>query len=242
MTGSLEDSYAEIQEWLKDNTKRFAFKKLEREIISSGVCTECGACVSNCPVDALEADYSTGKYVPILTGKCTACGICYANCPRTYFYRDTLLGNVRSAWKAKAAATVEGVQDGGAVTALLKYMLESKRIEAAVVVHQDPDKPWMPVVKVAENAEEIDRSAGSFYTHAPTVQGVVQALKQGAKKLAVVGTSCNIDAVHNMEVSPSGPIKALKGAEAIKLGLFCTKSYNHPELVKFLADAGVDIK
>jgi coenzyme F420 hydrogenase subunit beta len=242
MTGPLEDSYTKIQDWLKENTKRFAFKKLEREIVTSGVCVECGACVENCPADALTGDYSSGKYVPTLTGKCIACGICYANCPRTYFYRDTLLGNVRSAWKARAVDRNESAQDGGAVTAILSYMLDTGRIDAAVVVQGDPDKPWMPIAKIARSAKEVAESSGSIYTHAPIVQGVVQAFKEGAKKIAVVGTSCNVDAIHNMEASPSGPIKGIKGAEAIQFGLFCTKSYDYPGLTKFLADQGVDIK
>ncbi|MFW9911911.1 MAG: Coenzyme F420 hydrogenase/dehydrogenase, beta subunit C-terminal domain [Candidatus Thorarchaeota archaeon] len=242
MTGALEESYAKIQDWLKENTKRFAFKKLEREIVASGVCVECGACVENCPVDALTGDYSTGKYVPTLTGKCTACGICYANCPRTYFYRTTLLGNVRSAWKARAVNRSESAQDGGAVTAIISNMLDSGRIDAAVVVQGNPDKPWMPIAKIARTAKEAAESSGSIYTHAPIVQGIVQALKEGSKKIAVVGTSCNIDAVHNMESSPSGPIGAIKGAEAIKFGLFCTKSYDYPSLTKFLKDQGIAIK
>jgi coenzyme F420 hydrogenase subunit beta len=242
MSGPLEESVEKIQEWLKENTKRFAFKKMEREIIKSGVCVECGACVENCPADALTGDYSTGKYVPTLTGKCIACGICYANCPRTYFYRDTLLGNVRSAWKAKAINRSESAQDGGAVTAIIANMLDSGRIDSAVVVESDPDKPWMPIAKIATSAKEVTESAGSFYTHAPIVKGVVQAFKDGAKKIAVVGTSCNLDAVHNMETSPSGPINRIKGAEAIRFGLFCTKSYDYPGLAKFLKDEGIEIK
>lgn len=242
MTDHLEDSYAKIQDWLKENTKRYAFKKLEREVIQSGVCTECGACVSNCPVDALSANYSSGIYVPELTGKCTACGICYANCPRTYFYREHLLGNVRSAWRARATGAAEGCQDGGAVTALLTSMLESGRIEGAVVVQKSEEKPWMPVVKLARNAEEVASSAGSIYTHAPIVEGVIEAMKAGLKKIAVVGTSCNIDAVHNMATLPSGIIGYLPKAEAITLGLFCTKSYEYPGLVEFLKNEGIDIK
>ncbi|MHA2002659.1 MAG: Coenzyme F420 hydrogenase/dehydrogenase, beta subunit C-terminal domain [Candidatus Thorarchaeota archaeon] len=242
MTNPLEKSSTEIQEWLKENTKRFAFKKMEREIIKSGVCVECGACVENCPVDALTSDYESGKYTPTLTGKCIACGMCYANCPRTYFYRDTLLGDVRSAWKAKAVNRSETAQDGGAVTAILSHMIDSGRIDSAVVVESNPDKPWMPVAKIAKSSEEVHRSAGSFYTHAPIVQGVVQAFKEGAKKIAVVGTSCNLDAVFNMENSPSGPIKRIKGAEAIRFGLFCTKSYDYPGLTDFLKGEGIDIK
>ncbi|MHA2140722.1 MAG: Coenzyme F420 hydrogenase/dehydrogenase, beta subunit C-terminal domain [Candidatus Thorarchaeota archaeon] len=242
MTNALEDSLSEIQDWLKANTRRWAFKKLEREIVTSGVCVQCAACVENCPVDALTGDYSSGKYVPILTGKCTACGICYANCPRTYFYRDTLLGNVRSAWKARAVNRSKGAQDGGAVTAILSHMLESGRIDAAVVVQSDPEKPWMPISKIARTAKEVDESSGSIYTHAPIVQGVVQALKEGSKKLAVVGTSCNIDAVYHMETLPSGPIKKIRGAEAIRFGLFCTKSYDYLELAKFLSSNEIDIR
>ncbi len=46
--------------------------------INKDVCTGCGACKDNCPVDCIsEAD---GVYV-INADECVDCGTCEANCP-----------------------------------------------------------------------------------------------------------------------------------------------------------------
>ncbi len=73
MSNSFGEARQQTQDVLKETTKRFAFKKLEREIIKAGVCIECGACVSNCPADALTGVHEEGGYTPTLTGKCIAC-------------------------------------------------------------------------------------------------------------------------------------------------------------------------
>ncbi|MHA1290785.1 MAG: 4Fe-4S dicluster domain-containing protein, partial [Candidatus Thorarchaeota archaeon] len=133
----------EVQKLLKEKTKRYAFKKLEREVINTGACVECGSCVEGCPVDAISGTRVDDKYVPSLTGECTSCGICYAMCPRAFSIQDDLIGNVKSAWKVRSLGNHKR-QDGGAVTAFLGYMLEKKMIEAAVVAYQSTDAPWLP--------------------------------------------------------------------------------------------------
>ena len=59
--------------------KKDSYGMLMKEIVRSGICTECGTCAAVCPV--LEWDHLTGQ--PKLIGKCTGCGICYNQCPRT---------------------------------------------------------------------------------------------------------------------------------------------------------------
>ena len=98
MTLDYNSAVDEVQKLLKEKTKRYAFKKLEREVIKTGACVECGSCVEGCPVDAISGNRVEDKYVPTLTGDCTSCGICYAMCPRAFSIQDNLLGNVKSAW------------------------------------------------------------------------------------------------------------------------------------------------
>jgi len=49
--------------------KKDSFGKLMKEIIRTGICTECGTCAAVCPV--LEWDPITAQ--PKLVGKCTGC-------------------------------------------------------------------------------------------------------------------------------------------------------------------------
>jgi ferredoxin len=44
----------------------------------SDACVSCGACVSDCPLEAIEE--KDGQYV-IDADKCTDCGACVGSCP-----------------------------------------------------------------------------------------------------------------------------------------------------------------
>jgi coenzyme F420 hydrogenase subunit beta len=230
----------EIQKVLKEKTKRYAFKKLEKEVIKTGACVECGACVAGCPVDAVTGNRVDGKYIPTLTGECISCGICYAMCPRTFVLPEHLIGEFKSIWKIRS--TKEGRrQDGGAATAILGYMLRKKMIDGAVVAGQSDEEPWLPVAKIVTSEDEIYGYGGTIYSHAQVVNELLQGFKQNLSSLAVVGTACNLDAVHRMEEHPAGLFKLDSAAHVFKICLFCTESFNYMNMVEFLKEAGIDI-
>jgi len=231
----------EIQRVLKEKTKRFAFKKLEREVIKTGACVECGACVASCPVSAITGERSDDKYVPKLTGECTSCGICYAMCPRSFVLEEHLIGNVESIWKIR---TVDGHnhQDGGAVTSILGYMLDKKMIDGAVVACQSSEKPWMPIAKTVTSKDGLYACGGTIYSHAQVVDEMIQGFKKNLTSLALVGTACNIDAVHRMEEHPAGFFNIDQKASVFKVSLFCMESFNYQDLITFLHKEGIDIK
>jgi ferredoxin len=64
----LEDSHVQVQE-----LKEFIRKDDAR-------CTNCGACISICPVKAFQMEARTWK-VAFLNEKCIACGMCVDACP-----------------------------------------------------------------------------------------------------------------------------------------------------------------
>ncbi|NHJ14986.1 MAG: 4Fe-4S dicluster domain-containing protein [Candidatus Thorarchaeota archaeon] len=238
----LQEALQRQAEAFKAEHKVFAFKKLEREIIKQGACVECGSCVANCPEMALEGSYEGGIYTPTLIGKCTACGLCYANCPRTHYHRSTLLGPLLGkSLKARAKEKTLRAQDGGVVTELNRVLLEQGKIDAAVVVKSSDLNPWMPEAVVVRNPDALQQTAGSIYTHAPIVEGVIKALKEGLKKLSVVGTACNIDSVWRLENLPPRVIPNVYEGQVLKFGLFCTKSYDYEKLRAFLQTNGINI-
>lgn len=229
------------QAWLKENTKRFAFKKLEREVVKTGACVECGSCVAGCPVDAISGERVDGKYVPTLTGKCIACGTCYAMCPRSSILTPDIIGEFVSVWKLRSLGE-HARQDGGAVTAILGMMLEKKEIEAGIVVGQADDKPWMPVAKRVTSKEKLLESGGTIYTHAQVIEELLKCYKENLSSLAVVGTACNIDAVHRMQIHPGGLFNMDPKMSVFKVSLFCMESFDYEGLVAFLKNEGIDIK
>ncbi len=240
MTPDVERTLTDAQTWLKENTKRYAFKKLEKEIIKPGICIECGTCVSNCPVDAITSTRVEHKYVPELTGKCTACGLCYAMCPRTRMLPEDLIGEYKGVFKAQSRSDKGTRQDGGVATAVIASHLRAKMSDAAVVAHQSDNK-WLPEATIALTEEEVFSSGGTIYTHTPIVEGVMNAIKTGYSKIAVVGTACNIDALTRLQTHPAGFLALAKDTEILKVGLFCMESFDYEGLKSFLKENSVDI-
>jgi coenzyme F420 hydrogenase subunit beta len=230
----LDKSVIRVRRSLKDK-ERISFGKLKREIIDSGICTLCGACVASCEVLEVVA----GK--PALKGPCTACGVCYNQCPRTITTESSLIGNVRDVFTAKSMLSEVRGQDGGVVTSMLLYGLEEGLIDSAVVTVKSEEEPWKPVPIVAQTREDILRSAGSIYVHSLTMESLMSAIKRGSRSIGFVGPSCNIDAVNKMQTSPYGLLHMFMRANILKLGLFCMDTFYYDGLKTFLESKGIPL-
>jgi coenzyme F420-reducing hydrogenase beta subunit len=228
------------QAWLKENTKRYAFKKLEKEIIQTGACVECGSCVAGCPVEAITGERVQSKYIPTLTGKCIACGTCYAMCPRTSILEKDIIGEYSSVWKVRSLGDHRH-QDGGAVTSILGAMLEKKVIEAAVIVEHSDEIPWLPLAKKVTTKKELLTSGGTVYTHAQVIEMMMNCFKENLTDVGVVGTACNIDAINRLQTHPAGLFNIDPEANVFKVSLFCMESFDYKGLVDFLKKEGIKI-
>lgn len=218
--------------------KKDSYGKLMKEIIRTGICTECGTCAAVC--DVLEWDEKTKQ--PRLTGKCTGCGICYNQCPRTITDPEELLGEIKSGYVGKTG--VEGFmkgQDGGTVTSILTYLFDEHLIDAAVVTGRDPNKPWYPIAKVVTSKEEAMNAAGSLYTHSQTVEALMEAIRKDYRSIAFVGTPCNINAVDKMMNSPAGMLRFFMRAHILKIGLFCMDSFSPETLYPMFEKDGINL-
>ncbi len=231
----IKDSFDELSERLKGS--KDSFGRLMREVVSSGVCTHCGACVATC--DFLIWDKSSKK--PKLVGKCTGCGVCYAQCPRTIIAPQDLVGKYQAAYTGKSLVPGIKGQDGGVVTALLLYALEKKLIDCAVVTAKSETEAWKPEAKIVTTREELLKTAGSIYSHSQTLIGLLDAIKQGNRSIGFVGTPCNIDAVYKMWKAPFGLVRMFMRANILAIGLFCMDSFSHDGLKIFLESNNIDI-
>jgi coenzyme F420 hydrogenase subunit beta len=237
---AFENDRDRAQSWLKTSKRRKAFKKLEKEIVATGICTECGACVEICPVDALAMVWNDSEFVPDLVGECIACGLCYAFCPRTFQFPKQLLGTYIEAWQAKSAIHEHG-QNGGVASTILRHALSTGGVEVVVCGTARSDSPWKPEVKSTRDISEIQKYAGTIYSHVPVVGRVLEELKAGRTKVAVVGTSCHIDSLAKME-DFMVDIVGDAGIEILKLGLFCMESFSYAGLKLFLEERGIEIR
>jgi len=202
-------------------------KALQKNVLTKGLCTACGACTNLCP------------YIDMVKGRAVLiepCGLsegkCYDFCPRAYidvpsldrsifgsYRKDLAIGSNISIVKARAKdSEIRSVaQYGGVVSALMAYALETGEIDAAVLAKSSNRISAEPTI--AKNRKEVLECAGSKYIVCPTVEEVVEATKHGIGKIGVVGTPCQVTAVRKMQASnfetaadKVGPI----------IGLFCT--------------------
>jgi len=128
-----------------------SYEDLESRIIDSGECTVCGACVVACPTSHVKLIDGRPRR-PKRSMDCVGCSICHEAC---YMLRHSLIRDIEGAVigrgkresiglysRAVLARTTDDVvadncQDGGVVTTLLLYALESGVMDGALVVGRD---------------------------------------------------------------------------------------------------------
>lgn len=233
---------------------------LRDEIINTGLCTFCGACVAVCPNDRIEFREDG----PALKEECprNGQGACRDVCQRVMTFASkigpnifgfkakppSLLGQYETAVAACAtdAAIQEAGHDGGAVTALLTYCMDQGLIDG-VVTTGDMEKPSS---RVARTKEELLETAGTRYSSIPVLAAIKDA--GDITNAAVVGLPCHVYGVRKIQFFPGLTAHGYgigENGERIKvpniayvIGLFCTENYNYDKLARFFAEKGVDIK
>ena len=204
-----------------------------------------------CPVNVL---WPVGEQ-PTIVGACALCEVCYYQCPTVEFSRqdvetflhgrtrlaDEPIGIFRGTFVGRTSRKEiqDRAQDGGVVTALLAYALDSKVIDAAVVAGRN--SIWRPTPTVATKYEDLVKNAGTKYTPSPTLLGVRSALDEyGKSRVGIVGTPCQVKAVRRIQTSPLGN-RRLAEAIGLTIGLFCMESYGYDKLFGvYLASKRID--
>jgi coenzyme F420 hydrogenase subunit beta len=224
------------------SSKKIGFEEsLLTQVIESGKCAQCGACVVSCPFGCL--DYAKGK--PTLVKECKLCGICSHVCPR-YDWEMAKAEKIAFGRERKpdeefgvyrrlvaAQATDERItrvkQDGGIATALLVYALETGVIDSALVSGPNSEMPFYPVPKLATNTQELIEAAGTKYFCSPNILALPDILKQKKASAAFVGTPCQIHALRNMQIAG---LKRLTGPVKFSIGLLCSECFVYGGLME----------
>jgi coenzyme F420 hydrogenase subunit beta len=126
--------------------------------------------------------------------------------------------------------------DGGVVTALLLHLLERGRIDGAIVTRQVGPFQRRPVL--ATSTEDIKDAAGFFFdtSHGmksfgdqyllySTIEEFDPMIKKGLRRVALVGTPCQIKSVRRMQALGLVPSDSIQ----ICLGLFCSGNFTFGE-------------
>ncbi|TXT60162.1 MAG: Coenzyme F420 hydrogenase subunit beta [Promethearchaeota archaeon] len=241
------------------------FQDLIEEVHNKGICQECGGCVSFCSsaeynVIGFEDPYSPPHYIN--EDKCLECGICYYICPQTHIldeelnetfqfsnYHNMPMGHVQRILSCQATDDhfLKYGTDGGVVNSLINYLIKKNRIDGAIV--SETEAPFSRNAFFAKSKESLLKASGAKLEISPQLdelqkfstypQTIPEINHFKFKKLAIVGTPCQIYTIRCMQdlgVTPSQNIE-------ICLGLFCYENFifTNDQKRKFEKDFNVEL-
>ena len=242
------------------------FQDLIKEVHERGICQECGGCVSFCS----SAEYGIIEFKEpnappqyIRKDQCLECGICYHICPQTHIldnelnetygfvdYASMPIGNYKDIYSCQATDEefLRYGTDGGVVNSIINYMIEKKLIDGAIVAKTNA--PFSREANFADSKYDLIKTSGVKLDVSPhldeiqrysTYTNSIQKLNHYKfKKLAVVGTPCQIYTIRCMQdlaVTPSEHIE-------ISLGLFCYENFlfDKKQIEKFEEDFNISFE
>jgi coenzyme F420 hydrogenase subunit beta len=261
-----------------------SFKAMMNEVVEYGSCCECGSCVLVCPHNVIDYIDAKPKQVAKASAAHDYCGIsegigcdvCAQVCPRLnpreFELADLLYGpnqpfkGAFGVYRRIVVARCRDndilgrAQDGGVVTAMLRWAFERGVIDGAAVSVADPERPALPMPKMVTSVDELLTSAGSWYTYCANNLALADAEKLGLEKVAFVGVPCQITPVRKMQLVDASYLnngrkkekhierqtKFLKGygaRVALNIGLLCTEVFTYEGLMveKIQGEMGIPL-
>ena len=223
------------------NKKIMGQKELQKKVIDTGLCTNCGACVNLCPYLVSYRDHT------ILLDPCgREEGRCYAFCPRTPTDLETLrrryeprdltheIGPFRGFYLTRAAdpEVRKASQHGGTVTTLVSLALAEGLIDTAILA--EGGENFLPQGIAVQKIAEVKKRGKSRFVVSPNLAAFHRAAQGPAGKIGVVATPCQALALAKMRLKPYPSKDSSIDKLRLVIGLFCGWALSWRELKALL--------
>jgi len=128
---------------------------------------------------------------------------------------------------------VEKAECGGAVTSLLKFTLESKRVDAVLAIKARNGDRYDGVPVLITNPEEVIETTGSLHCTSPNIARCLKEYLDGASsmKIAVVAKPCDAKAI--IELAKREQINL---SNLLLIGLNCTGTFPSAKAKRMFRD------
>ena len=145
-------------------------------------------------------------------------------------------------------------QDGGIVTSLFGYALDTGIIDGAIVAatkefaakhpslvmrdnsNWDMIEPWRPIPAIVSTKAELLAAAGTKYNISPNVSLIKEATRSfGLDKIGIVGTPCQMQAVRKGQLYPIG-LRDVGANIALAVGIFCMENFPYQSILQLVED------
>ena len=226
-----------------------SFVDLKNRVIDKGLCTACGGCVGVCPVNAISFKDKSNECIPYLSGDCIDCGLCDKICIAQGFDINELKDK-----QLKLSGTPENDSDnqyfithssdpliwknsasGGFVTTALLYALENDIIDAAVVVTNDPDKPWLPKTVLARTRTEVIAAMQSKYCIVPVLE-ILKEIAPLNERIGLVLLPCQAQTLVSVQSRQKNKYSNI----VLTIGLMCGNALPYKATEDVLSALGID--